>query len=481
MLNKKLIVHILGISICIEAFLLLISSIVSLYFNEDSFSVFMKCGFLTFTIGGILTITTRKTEKIIGKREGYIIVSSIWVIFSLFGCLPYLFCIEGFSFTNAFFETISGFSTTGVSVISNVESLPFGLLFWRSFTQWIGGLGIIVFFLAFMPFLFRGGMQLFSAEMPGITHVKLYPKLRTTALKLFLTYLTFTIVESILLKFAGMSIFDAVCHAFTTMSTGGFSTKNTNIAYFNSPMIEYVIIIFMYLAGINYATVHYITTFKFSKVKKEEEFFHYNAIILFFSLIIGISLLTIYHSASTSFREALFQVTSIITTTGYITTDFSQWTPFALNLIFMMLFIGASTGSTGGGIKVLRIVILVKNAYYSILRVIHPRAVIPLRINKKSISPAIVSDITVFVIIYILIFVLGSLVLTFFNIDFMTAIGSTLTTLSNTGIGLGKAIHPTSYEMFPVAAKWILAFLMLVGRLEVFTILILIGRQVWKK
>lgn len=481
MLNKKLIFHVLGISIYIEAVLLLLSAAVSFYFKETTFTVFIQCGFLALLVGGLLTIVTRKTEKTIDNREGYIIVSSIWIVFSLFGSLPYMLCIDKISFTDAFFEAISGFSTTGASIIANVETLPCGLLFWRSLTQWIGGIGITVFFIAFLPLLSRGEMQMFSAEMPGVTHVKLFPKLRTTAFKLFLIYLLLTIAEGILLKFAGMSVLDAVCHAFSTISTGGFSTKNANIAHFNSPVIELIIVCFMYFAGISYVTAHYITVFKFSKVKKDEEFFHYTALILFFSFITGISLLTSYHSANTAFRESLFQITSVITTTGFVSTDFAHWTPFALNLIFLTLFIGASTGSTGGGIKVLRVVIIVKNAYYSILHIIHPRAVLPVRINKKSISSETVSNVIVFVSIYALMFIFGTLLLTFFNIDLTTAAGSAITSLSNTGIGLGKVINPSNYTVFPSAAKWILAFLMLVGRLEVFTILILIGRQVWKR
>jgi trk system potassium uptake protein TrkH len=481
MLNKKFIFHILGILLVVESFFLFLSAAVAYYYHDPDFPAFITSGSIAFIVGAMGFLLTRKCQRIVHKREGYIIVCLVWIVFAAFGCLPYVFSHHVPEFTDAFFETLSGFTTTGISIFTDVESLPHGLLFWRATTQWIGGMGIIVLSLAILPFLNIGGMQLFAAEVPGITYIKLTPKLNGTAIRLWLIYVFFTVLEAILLKLSGMDTFDAVCHALSTMATGGFSTKNDNIAHYSSPQIQYIIIAFMFLSGINFTILYYAITIQFTKLRRNEEFFYYTIFILLFSFIVFVSLLQLSKPLEETIRVALFNTVSIITTTGFVTTDFQFWPLIAINLIFVMLFIGGSTGSTGGGLKVIRVVVIIKNVYYELRRIVHPRAVIPLRINKKSVSNAIVSNILIFVTVYILIFAFGAIVLTFIGLDFETAIGAALTSISNAGPGFGKVSSPMSYASFPDSAKWVLSVLMLVGRLEIFTVLALITPQFWKK
>ncbi len=479
--NKKFIIHILGILLIVESIFLIASALVSYYNNESDAIIFIQSGLLTFGVGALFLILTIKSKRAVYKREGFVIVSLVWILFSLFGSLPYYYGGYLNNFTDAFFETISGFTTTGISTIQDIESLSHGMLFWRSLTQWIGGMGIIVLSLAILPFLNIGGMQLFSAEVPGVTFEKIKPKLNDTAIRLWLIYLFFTILEVIMLRIAGMDIFDAVCHSFTTMSTGGFSTKNSNIAYFNSPQIEYTIIIFMFVSGINFSILYFALTFQFLKLKNSEELFFYIVIVFITTIIIFASLLHTSVDAVDSLRSALFHTVSLISTTGFVTSDFGLWPVFAVNIVFIVLFIGGMTGSAGGGIKIIRITAVIKNIYYEIRRIIHPRAVIPLRLNGKSIPSDLVGNILVFVVVYILIFAIGAILLTFLDFNFETALGASLTSLSNAGPILGKVSAPLNCTEFPPLAKWVLSLLMLIGRLEVFTILALFVPTFWKK
>jgi len=285
MLNRKFIIHILGILLIVESIVLFFSALVSYYYKEPDTKTFILSSLVTFTIGVLFFLLTLKSKPIVNRRDGYIIVSFVWIVFSLFGCLPYYFGGYLQNFTDAFFETISGFTTTGITTVNDIESLPHGILFWRSLTQWIGGMGIIVLSLAILPFFNVGGLQLFSAEVTGITVEKIKPKLSDTAIRLWAVYLFFTLFAAVMLKIAGMTTFDAICHSFTTMSTGGFSTKNSNIAYFNSPQIEYTIIAFMFISGINFSVLYYVLTFKFSKIRKNEELFFYFIITALFAVI----------------------------------------------------------------------------------------------------------------------------------------------------------------------------------------------------
>lgn len=455
----------------------------SIYYGDDDIFALLGAGLLTSITGITIWLFTRKTDRLeLGKREGYLIVTLGWICMSLFGALPFIFHGSIPNFSNAFFETMSGFTTTGASILTDIESMPHGLLFWRSFTQWIGGMGIIVLSLAILPLLGIGGMQLYAAEVPGITKDKLHPRVKETAKRLWIIYLGFTLTETVLLMFAGMNFFDAINHSFTTMATGGFSTKNSSTAYYASPFIQYILIVFMFFAGINFA-IHYLVIHgKFSFFKNNDEFRYY----LF--LILGVSIfIAIIHQPHVdfgfeeSFRQALFHVVSLVTTTGFVSSDYENWAIFSRMIFFILLFIGGSAGSTGGGIKVVRHLLLFKNGYLELKRLVHPRAIIPVRLNGKAVSSEIISNVQAFFIIYILIFVLGSILLSLMGVDFISSVGAVATCLGNVGPGIGTVGPIANFNHLPELAKWLLSFLMLLGRLELFTVLIIFTPFFWKK
>lgn len=455
----------------------------SIYFGDDDIPALLIAGIGTSLTGFSFWFTTRKTNRLeLGKREGYLIVTLGWLMMSLFGALP--FVIQGSipSYTDAFFETMSGFTTTGASILSDIESMPHGLLFWRSFTQWIGGMGIIVLSLAILPLLGIGGMQLYAAEVPGITKDKFHPRVKETAKRLWVIYLAFTVVETFLLMIAGMNFFDAINHSFTTMATGGFSTKNASTAYFTSPYIQYILIFFMFFAGTNF-TLHYLAIHKnFSFFKNNDEF----KVYLYFILAVAV-FITLVHlpyvdfHPEEAFRQSLFHVVSLVTTTGFVSSDYENWAVYSRMIFFVLLFMGGSAGSTGGGIKIIRHLLLFKNGYLELKRLIHPRAVIPVRLNGKSITPEIISNVQAFFIIYILIFVFGSILLSLMGVDFVSSIGAAATCIGNVGPGFGTVGPVANFGHLPDMAKWVLSFLMLLGRLELFTVLIIFTPYFWKK
>jgi len=472
MINKKVIFNILGMLLIIEGVFLFISAVIAVIYNEYDILALFSSSAICLFLGGIAWFSTRLANKNIGKREGYIIVSLVWVIFSLFGALPFLISGAIPSYTNAFFETMSGFTTTGASILNDIEAMPHGLLFWRSLTQWIGGMGMIVLSLAILPIFGFGGMQLFFAEVPGPTPDKLHPRVKETARRLWIIYILFTFAESVFLKLGGMTWFDAVNHSFTTMATGGFSTKQESIAYFNSPFIHYVITAFMILAGTNFTLSYYAFHFKFRKVFNNEEFRYYIGFILIFTIIITGSLWFFYGlNFEKAFRDSLFQVVSIMTTTGYVTADYLLWAPFVPVIILVLMFIGGSAGSTAGSIKVIRITLLLKNSWLELKRIIHPNAVIPVRINNKSVPADIISNVLAFVVIYI----------SSMGYDLDTSISAVATSIGNIGPGLGRVGPVENYSHLPVLGKWFLSFLMMIGRLEIFTVLIILSPAFWRK
>jgi trk system potassium uptake protein TrkH len=482
MLNKKIIIQVMGLLLIIEAVFLAISAIVSFIYGQYDLYALLITSALCFGVGISLRLLTNNADKNIGKREGYIIVSFVWIVFSLFGALPFVISGAIPSYTDAFFETISGFTTTGASILNDIEAVPKGLLFWRSLTQWLGGMGIIVLSNAILPIFGIGGMQLFVAEVPGPTPDKLHPRIKETAKRLWGIYVLFTFAEVILLKLGGMNWFDAINHSFTTMATGGYSTKQASIAHFESPFIHYVIILFMFLAGTNFTLSYFALHFKFSKVFRNEEFRYYLGFILFFTLSIAFVL---WHyegfGVEQSFRDAAFQVVSIITTTGFATADYLQWMPFVIVMIFALMFFGGSAGSTGGSVKIVRITLLFKNSYQELKRIIHPNAIIPVRMNGKSVAPQIMSNVLAFVVIYMLITIMSTAVISAMDYDLDTSLGAVAATLGNIGPGIGKVGPIENYAHFPVFGKWFLSFLMLIGRLELFTVLILFSPAFWRK
>ncbi len=481
MINVRVILNILGLLLLIEGISMLLPLGVSVYYNEGDIAAIGISAGIAIATGAFAWLLTQRRDETITKREGYIIVSTVWIMFSLFGCLPFVISGEIASYTNAFFETISGFTTTGASILSDVESLPHGLLFWRNMTQWLGGMGIIVLSLAILPIFGIGGMQLFVAEVPGPTPDKFHPRVKETAKRLWQIYVFFTITEIVLLVLGDVKLFDAVCHSFTTMATGGYSTKQASVAHF-SPYVQYVITVFMFLAGTNFALSYYGLHLQFDKIVKNEEFRFYFFFLLSFTILITAFLwFGDVLPFEESFRHSLFQVVSITTTTGYVTTDYLQWAPFLVVIIFMLMFLGGSGGSTGGGIKIVRVALLIKNSALELKRLLHPNAVIPVRLNKKSIDPQIVTNVQAFVVLYMMLLGISTIIVSSMGYDLASSLGSVAATLGNIGPGIGAVGPVENYAHFPDFGKWFLSFLMLIGRLELFTVLILFAPAFYKK
>jgi trk system potassium uptake protein TrkH len=481
-MNVKIIFRVLGFLLIVEGIAMLLAFGIALIYGEyDQNSFLISAGISIFT-GALLILLTSDAAKEIGRKEGYIIVSSVWILFSFAGSMPYIISGSIPNFTNAFFETISGFTTTGSSILDDVESLPHGILFWRSITQWLGGMGIIVLSLAVLPVFGIGGMQLFMAEVPGPTPYKLSPRIRQTARTLWIIYLGFTVTETLLLWLGGMSLFDAVCHSFTTMATGGFSTKQASIAYWPSPFIQYVVTAFMFLAGTNFTLPYLAFTGNIKTVFKDEEFRYYSLFVAGFSVVILAGLLfTTTKEAEQAFRDSLFQVVSIITTTGYATDDYLTWLPILTILIFVLFFFGGSAGSTGGGIKIMRIVLLLKNSYYELRRMVHPQAVIPVKFNGHSVDNKIITNVLAFFMFYLIIFFASVVIFTIIEPDLESSMGAVATCLGNIGPGLGNVGPAETFLHIKPIGKWFLSFLMLLGRLELFTVLVLFSPSFWRQ
>lgn len=456
---------------------------VSIYYNDGQWYALLLSGVITSLIGLFAYVFTKeKGSSSLKKRDGYLVVTLGWLGMTIFGTLPYLISGEIPYFTDAFFETMAGFTTTGASILNDIESVGKGILMWRSLTQWIGGMGIIVLTVAILPLLGIGGMQLFVAEAPGVTPDKLKPRITDTAKRLWLIYLGLTVFEAILLKIGGMNYFDSINHALTTMATGGFSTRQDSIAYFNSPFIQYVIIVFMFLAGTNFTLTYFGLHGQLKKVWGNEEFrFYFGFTAGFAILITAVVFIVTNNTFEASFRESLFQLVSIVTTTGFVTADYTGWAPLATVIFFMLMFVGASTGSTAGGVKVVRHIILLKNSLLELRRQIHPAAVLPVRLNNKAVTSEITFNIMAFMIIYFMVFAFGSILISSFGYDFNTSVGAVATCLGNIGPGFGKVGPMDNFAFISGPGKWVLSFLMLLGRLELFTVLILFTPYYWTK
>ena len=495
-LNFKIIVSFLGLTSMLNGFFMLIAVPFSIYHNEPEKWGILQAGLTTIILGFILWFFNRKAKKNLGKKEGYIIVTLGWLMLSFTGTLPYVFTSAIPNFTNAFFETISGYSTTGSSILTDIESMPKGILFWRSATHWIGGMGIIVLTVAILPLLGIGGMQLFMAEAPGPSADKMHPRITETAKRLWLIYFSLTFVEFFLLKLAGMTWFDAINHAMATMSTGGFSTKNASMAHYNGmPIIQYIVTAFMFIAGTNFVLTYFALKGKVYKVFKSEEFKYYFFGVIGITLIIAFIIInfqdpnlvtTINHPKpwgenESAFRHAAFQVVSVLTTTGFVTADFTMWSSLATMIMFSLFFIGGSAGSTSGGVKIVRHVIIIKNSFLEFKKLLHPNAIIPVRYDNQGIPKNIVFNILSFFVLYMGIFIISSIILTLFGLDFESAMGAATSSLGNIGPAIGSVSPVDNFNHLSVPAKWMCSFLMLIGRLELFTVLILFTPFFWKK
>lgn len=482
MINFKTIIRIIGILLLLETVMFLVCSSVSFYYRESDMLDFWKAGGITAGIGLLLAALGKGGERQLTRRDGYVLVSFAWVAFSLFGMLP--FYIGGYipDIADAFFETMSGFSSTGATILDDIESLPHGILFWRSMTQWIGGLGIIMFTIAVLPIFGVSGLQVFAAEASGPTHDKVHPRIGITAKWIWSIYTGITTLLVCLLMLGGMDWFDSICHAFATTGTGGFSTKQASVAYYNSPYIEYVISIFMFISGINFTLVLLFVNRKFKKFISNAELKFYFSSVVFFTAVIAIAL---YYTSpmgmEESFRKSLFQVISLQTSTGFATDDYMQWTPVLWGLLTIIMLMGACAGSTTGGLKCIRMVILTKVSRNEFKHILHPNAILPVRINKQVISSSIVSTVLAFCFIYITIIVISTLLMMAMGVGAEESIGCVISSIGNMGPGLGETGPAYSWNALPDAAKWLLSFLMLLGRLELFTVLLLFTPDFWKR
>ncbi len=482
MINIRFIANLIGRLMLIESACFLLCVVISLIYGEHDTWAFIISAAITAATGALMVYTINAPDKILAKKDGYFTVTFIWLIFSLFGCLPFILSHSIPSFIDAFFETMSGFTTTGSSVLNDIESLPHATLFWRSMTQWLGGLGIAVLFLAILPSLGIEGRDLYVAEVTGPTHSKMAATFKSSARKLWLFYFACTFAETILLMIGGMSFFDAICHAFATMGTGGFSTKQDSIAYWDSPYIQYVIIVFMFIAASNFSLYYIALKGEVGKLLRDEEFRWYMIIAFSATLLIASGLyLAHWNTPETCFRDALFQVTTIMTTTGFATANYLLWPTLLGLILFILMFIGASAGSTSGGMKVIRVLLLFKNSAAEMKRIIHPNAVINVKYNNKSVHPTIMNSVMGFSILFIIIFGIGSIIMALFTKDIATACSSVLTSMSNIGPGFGSIGPTENFSQLNDFAKVFLALLMLIGRLEIFTVLVLFTKAFWKK
>ena len=493
-LNTRIIIHIMGLLLLCNGSFMLLAAFASGIYKDGATLDITLAAIVTMLFGIMAMFYTRGHKKEVKRKEGYIVVTFGWIVMSLSGMLPYLFSGAIPSITDAFFETISGYTTTGASILDDIESLPKGVLLWRSLTHWIGGMGIIVLAIAILPLLGIGGMQLFAAEAPGPGGDKLHPRITDTAKRLWLIYVGYTLLETILLNLAGMSFFDAINHSLATMSTGGFSTKNASLAYWNNqPVIQYIVIVFMFLAGSNFVLSYFALTGKVQRIIRDEEFKYYFFFVFIFTIVAALVVYfeanvpvsdfhpMVWGEAESAFRHSLFQVIAVITTTGFVSADFTSWTPFLTVFFFGLMFLGGSAGSTAGGIKVMRHILIIKNGILEFMRTLHPNAVIPVRYNQKTVTEHIVYNVIAFFVLYMLLFIIGALVLGFLGLDFESAVGGSASSLGNVGPAFGSLNPVSNYNSLPAAGKWWCGFLMLLGRLELFTVLIVLTPYFWKK
>jgi trk system potassium uptake protein TrkH len=483
MINIRPIARVIAVLLVIIGGLMLTGIPFSLYYKEGGFFPLLNSGLVCIITGAILWLLKLPGKGgSIKKREGYLIVALGWVSMILFGMLPYLFSGLIPDVPGALFETVSGMTTTGASVLNDIEAAPKSLLYWRSLTQWIGGMGIIVLTVAIFPLLGIGGIELFVAEAPGPTSDKLHPRIQETAKRLWQIYVGLTGLLIIVLMLAGLNFYESVNHALTTMATGGFSTKNASMAYYDLPAVQYPIIFFMFLAGTNYTVIYYGLKGKFKNVWRSDEFKAYVLIVVLLTAIVTI--VVSYKSAELglekAFRDSLFQIVSIITTTGFVSADYTQWGTGITMLFFVLMFLGACAGSTSGGIKLIRHLVFFKNSFLEFKRILHPRAVVPLKLNGKVVTGRILTHIIIFLLLYLILFVLGSIIVAGMGLDFMTAIGAVATSLGNVGPGIGDVGPVDNFAWLSAPVKLFLAFLMLLGRLELFTILVLFTPYFWK-
>ena len=456
--------------------------LVNLIYNEPHAGGFSLSIALTASSGGLMMLLFKRSPRDLTHRDGFAIVAFGWISATFFGALPYLFTGTFESLADACFEAASGFTTTGSTVMTDIVKNSHGVLFWRGLTQWLGGMGIILLSLAVLPFLGVGGMQLYKAEVPGPTADKLRPRISHTARILWEVYVLISAVQVLTLLLGGMNLFDALCHTFTTMATGGFSPKNESVEFYQSPFIEYTITFFMFVAGANFSLHYHFLKGNPRALWDDPEFRFYTGVILVSTLLVTFNLWSnLPGDLLKFFRLALFQVVSIQTTTGFTTADFEKWPAFSQYLLLVLMFIGGCAGSTGGAIKCVRIFVLIKQGGRELYQLVHPHAVAPVKLGGKVISQNTLNGILGLFFLYIGIFVLASLAVSLLGADILTSVSAVATTLGNVGPGLGEVGPMDNFAHLPTATKWILTVCMLFGRLEIYTLLVILYPEFWRK
>ena len=479
----RVVFHMVGILIFFLGLIMLFPLLYSWYTGDGSLCSLVPAAGITILAGGVLYAVLRTGPlEHISQREGMAIVAIGWTAVGVFAALPFYFCGVFESFVNAFFESVSGFTTTGASVVTRVEALPQGILLWRSLIQWLGGMGIIVLSVAILPFLGVGGMQLFKAEVPSPVPDKLKPRVSDTAKTLWKVYVLISLFEFLLLLLGGMSVFDALCHTFTTMPTGGFSTKGLSIAHYDSLYFDLVIMVFMLLAGVNFALHYQMLKGKPLAFWRDSECRFYLASAAILILVVSFNIHgPVYASIGEALRYGGFQVISILTTTGYATADYNQWPAMSKLILLLCMFAGASAGSTGGGMKLMRIMCCFKYCYKELFTLVHPHAVAPVKIGGKPVSNEVIGSILGFLALYMGLFGVCSVLLAGMGVDLVTAFSAVAASIGNIGPGLAVVGPLGNYAEIPVPGKWLLIWCMLLGRLEIYTVIIFLVPEFWRK
>ena len=480
-MNYKLVFRLLGRLLLTEAALMLPSLGVSLIYGQGDTLAFLCAIAITAVVGALLSFLLKPEREDLTARDGMAVAGLSWVILSFFGALPFVLSGAIPHMVDAYFEAVSGFTTTGSTILTEIEHLPKGVLFWRSFTHWIGGMGVLVFTLAVLPRLSGRTSHLARAESPGPTFSKLLPKMSDTAKMLYLLYFALTAIEAVCLLLAGMNLYDALIHALSTAGTGGFSNYNASVGAFHSPLIEWIIGIFMMLFGINFAIYFHMLRREKEPILQNEELWTYLAIVAGATLLITLNILPRYDGFFEALRNAFFQVTSIVSTTGFGSADFNVWPLFSKTLLLLLLCLGACAGSTAGGFKLSRVLLLGKSAYRDLEHTIQPRKVAVVRLEGKAVQESTLAQVGVYLSLWVVLAVLGTLLLSLGQTDFVTAFTAVLTTLSNVGPGLNGVGPTENFAFFSPAAKLLLSFMMLAGRLEIYPILLLFAPHVWRK
>ena len=482
-MNLRLITYLVAVLVFAIGISMIVPLGVAWYYRDGSASAFLLSLLANCGLGGVVLLGTRRDQSFhLSHRDGVAIVTLGWLVAGLAATLPYLFSGAIPAFTDAYFESISGFTTTGSSILADIERLPPGVLFWRSQTQWLGGMGIIVLSIAILPFLGVGGMQLYKAETPSPVVDKLTPRISDTAQALWKIYIVLTIAQIFLLMTGGMSWFDAICHSFTTMPTGGFSPKNASVGHYRSLYIDLIIILFMFVAGINFSLHYKLLTGRARQFFRDPEFRSYLFITVAVVVVITVDIYgTVYTRLGEALRYAAFQVVSVMTTTGFVTADFERWPVLSQQLLLICMFLGSMAGSTGGGIKIMRIVLLAKHCYLEIFRIIHPHATTVVKLGETPVPQTIMRSIWGFFLLYVGIYIMATVAMAALGLDMISSLSAVATCLGNVGPGLGSVGPMDNFSGVPLPGKWLLIFCMLLGRLEIYTIIVLIMPAFWRK